>query len=384
MHTVEPQGMELAEARKKRKMVVVSGAFFGLLLVLTLFSNTLQAITLPKVRTETPVRGKLVHNIEANGTLKPVEEAELKNETGWKVKAVHVKAGDAVVKDQPLITYVSKPADRQIADEQTALKQQKLQLEGLFESFVEANRNGDSTAINKAKRDIESRQLDIDVRERKIQALQEDLAGQRQIVAPFDGIVTSVRATEGLASLPGQPVVRVSNASRGYGMSIPVAADLTSLLSVGEKIEVEVKDQTVQVIEGQIDEIADAQMELAGGAGEKQDAPPASNTVRITVPGEGLKGGERAAVRLQKSVSADEQLLISNEAIHKDREGNYVYVIEARKGPLGNGFYVRKSYIRAADANASQTAVREGIFPFDQVIVESGEPLQAGNRVRLQ
>ncbi|WP_161783536.1 efflux RND transporter periplasmic adaptor subunit [Paenibacillus tyrfis] len=380
---MEPQGMELAEARKKRKMVVVSGAFFALLLVLTLFSNTLQAITLPKVRTETPVKGKLVHSIEANGMLKPVEEVELKNETGWKVKAIHVKAGDAVVKDQLLITYDSKPADRQIADEQTALKQQKLQLEGLFESFVEANRTGDSTAINKAKRDIESRQLDIDVRERKIQALQEDLAGQRQIVAPFDGIVTSVRATEGLPSLPGQPVIRVSNASLGYGMSVPVAADLASLLSVGEKIEVEVKDQTVQVMEGRIDEIVDTQMELAGGLGEKQDAPPVSKTVRITVLGEGLKGGERAAVRLQKSVSADEQLLISNEAVHKDQEGKFVYVIEERKGPLGNGFYVRKSYIRAADANANQTAVREGIFPIDQIIVESGEPLQAGNRVRL-
>ncbi|NEN81921.1 efflux RND transporter periplasmic adaptor subunit [Paenibacillus elgii] len=381
---MELQGMELAEARKKRKMVVLSGVFFGLLLVLTLFSNTLQAITLPKVRTETPVKGKLVHSIEANGTLKPVEEAELKNETGWKVKAVHVKAGDAVVKDQPLITYDSKPADRQIADEQSALKQQKLQLDGLFESFVEANRNGDSTAISKAKRDIESRQLDIDVRERKIQALQEDLAGQRQIVAPFDGIVTSVRATEGLPSLSGQPVVRVSNASRGYGMSVLVAADLAAFLSVGEKIEVEVKDQAVQVMEGRIDEIADSQMELAGGAGQKQDAPPASKTVRITVQGEGLNGGERAVVRLQKSVSADEQLLISNEAVHKDQEGKFVYVIEERKGPLGNGFYVRKSYIRAADGNANQTAVREGIFPMDQVIVESGEPLQAGNRVRLQ
>ncbi|WP_189596954.1 efflux RND transporter periplasmic adaptor subunit [Paenibacillus elgii] len=381
---MELQGMELAEARKKRKMVVVSGVFFGLLLVLTLFSNTLQAITLPKVRTETPVKGKLVHSIEANGTLKPVEEAELKNETGWKVKAVHVKAGEAVVKDQPLITYDSKPAGRQIADEQTALKQQKLQLEGLFESFVEANRNGDSTAISKAKRDIESRQLDIDVRERKIQALQEDLAGQRQIVAPFDGIVTSVRATEGLPSLPGQPVVSLSNASRGYGMSMLIAADLAAFLSVGEKIEVEVKDQTVQVMEGRIDEIADSQMELAGGAGQKQDAPPASKTVRITVQGEGLKGGERAVVRLQKSVSADEQLLISNEAVHKDQEGKFVYVIEERRGPLGNGFYVRKSYIRAADGNANQTAVREGIFPMDQVIVESGEPLQPGNRVRLQ
>ncbi len=376
--------MELAEARKKRKMVALSGVFFGLLLVLTLFSNTLQAITLPKVRTETPLRGKLVHSIEANGTLKPVEEAELKNETGWRVKAVHVKAGDTVVKDQPLITYDSKPADRQIADEQTALKQQKLQLEGLFESFVEANRNGDSTAISKAKRDIESRQLDIDVRERKIQALQEDLAGQRQIVAPFDGIVTSVRVTEGLPSLSGQPVVLVSNASRGYGMSVLVAADLAAFLSVGEKIEVEVKDQTVQVMEGRIDEIADSQMELAGGAGQKQDAPPASKTVRITVQGEGLNGGERAVVRLQKSVSADEQLLISNEAVHKDQEGKFVYVIEERKGPLGNGFYVRKSYIRAADGNANQTAVREGIFPMDQVIVESGEPLQPGNRVRLQ
>ena len=75
--------MELAEAqpdrRRKRIILIAFAAFAGLLAFMTLFGNTLQSLTLPKVRTEQPVRGSLAFTLEAGGRLEPYAEAELPN-----------------------------------------------------------------------------------------------------------------------------------------------------------------------------------------------------------------------------------------------------------------------------------------------------------------
>lgn len=50
---------EPADRRRKRSIQVVFIVFMGLLLFFTLFSNTLQSLTLPKVRTEKAANGSL-------------------------------------------------------------------------------------------------------------------------------------------------------------------------------------------------------------------------------------------------------------------------------------------------------------------------------------
>lgn len=52
-------GKRTADRRRKRSIQVVFIVFMGLLLFFTLFSNTLQSLTLPKVRTEKAANGSL-------------------------------------------------------------------------------------------------------------------------------------------------------------------------------------------------------------------------------------------------------------------------------------------------------------------------------------
>lgn len=49
-------GIEPTDRRRKRNIQVVFMVFMGLLLFFTLFSNTIQTLTLPKVRTEKPTK----------------------------------------------------------------------------------------------------------------------------------------------------------------------------------------------------------------------------------------------------------------------------------------------------------------------------------------
>lgn len=52
-------GIVPTDRRRKRNIQVVFMVFMGLLLFFTLFSNRIQSLTLPKVRTEKPTKGNL-------------------------------------------------------------------------------------------------------------------------------------------------------------------------------------------------------------------------------------------------------------------------------------------------------------------------------------
>lgn len=90
---------EQVVTRKKRNIKIISSLFIGLLIILTLFSNTLANWNLPKVITEKPKNSELKQTFTGNGELQPQEEAKLSNSSiEAKVKEVHVKAGDRVKK----------------------------------------------------------------------------------------------------------------------------------------------------------------------------------------------------------------------------------------------------------------------------------------------
>lgn len=374
---------ERSEAGKKKKIRVIGGIFFGILLLFTFFSNTLLSLTLPKVLLATPSGGSINHIIAGSGMLIPLESAELKSDIGWKVKTVHVKNGDSIVKGQALITFDSKAAELQILDEQMTLKQQKMQLEGLFDSYVGASKNGDPMLIKAARRGVDIQKLQIEAHERSIQTLQDALQSNRQMLAPFSGIVTKINAMEGVPS----PTINLSNASKGFRLSVALDANLVSLLSIGEAIEVTVKGHRVEeeakTVNGVITEIQGAQSEEPAALA-KESSGTLTQKVSITVQDAELKGGESASIELFKSIPTDEDtVLVAKAAIHEDPSGKYVLLVTERKGTLGNGFYVRKSNIKIVDSNESIVAVQGGIYPGDQVIIESSEPLQQGDRVRL-
>lgn len=381
---------EPKDHRRKRNIQIVFGVFMGLLVLFTLFSNTLQSLTLPKVRTETAVIGSLVYTIEGSGVLRPLVEAKLSNPAGWKVKTILVKEGERVKKGQKLITYDSRSAERELQDEITKLEKQKIDLRNIQDRFILATTEGDETKARSASRDLESSQLDLAMQERKINELRERLADQKEITAPFDGVITKVNAATGMKST-GESDVLVSNNSRGYRFEfLADASRLSSLeITIGKKVEVEVQavsDGQNLIIEGIVDEMADAESrrENSSDRDANKNVSIPQKVLRVKVVGSELKGGEQALVKLAKR-SQQEGILISNEAIHQDREGKFIYKIEEQKGALGNVFVARKVRIYSSETNDKETMIpSNNVYENESIILESSEPLQDGNRVRLQ
>lgn len=383
-------GKEAADHRRKRVIQVLFIVFIGGLLLFTFFSNTLKSITLPKVSVEKPVRGSLVHTFEGVGVLKPLVEAKLINPSGWKVQKVLVKEGDHVKKGQTLVLYDSKTAERELEDEASNLDKQKIELMHIQDQFIQSATEGDEFKIRDAKRAIESHKLDLTIQERKIAGLREQLASQKQLTAPYGGIITKVNAVKGMG-LGGDPDVVISNSSSGYQFELSMDGALLELLGlkVGDKLEFQVSasgEAKTFKSQGAITEVKSVEprmQTLEGVTAESSLAIP-QKTLRIHVVDSKLQGGEQALLKLEKP-SSNEGFIVTQKAVRQERDGLYIFKVEEQKGALGNVFVVRKVRLTSVETNGKDTMVQsENLYEEDQIILESSEPLQDGDRIRLQ
>lgn len=380
---------EALDARKKRKIVWLSSLFFGLLLLLTLSSNTLLTLNLPKVRTEQGREGALVTTWRGTARLMPRQHIELSNKAEWSIKKVHVKEGDRVAKGQTLITYENSAAVQEILDVQAGLAGQRLTLADLQDDYIEAVQSNDEMQARRTKRELERAQLAIGVQERKLSMMKSEANDRRRIIAPFDGVVTQVHATPQLPSGSGGPDIRVANTQKGYQFEIVIPDAFGRKLRTEEKMRVQIEHEEASIaVEGIITDIrpmtdVDGGTSLQGEAEGSASQMTSGHRVIVKVQHPNVQANERVSVELTQSEKFDGGMLVSNQAIRQDGKNSYVLVIEARSGPLGNTFIARKVPIRLGGTNGQETLVLQGVHEKHQIIVESNEPLTDGQRVRI-
>ncbi|MFF2908395.1 efflux RND transporter periplasmic adaptor subunit [Paenibacillus sp. NPDC057934] len=367
-------------ARRKKTIAVISGVFLGLLILFTLFSNTLMSLTLPKVALVTVSRGDLSHEFQSSGVLTWKAETALSSASGWKVKKVAVKKGDVVQKGQTLITYDSKDIKQQIQDEQGSLAKIKLSTGSLQYAIMEAMQGGDEKTINDATNAYKSHEIDIETQQRRVQKLQDSLKENSKLVAPFAGIVTKVNAWEGFP--PSGPDVTISNQSLGLSLEVSLPAPTVAQLKAGDKLDVQVNGKEARQVKGQIESIQEGDpVNSDSGESTTGNSIVLMKKLLLSIQDPAVKEGEGAQVDLTQTL--EDVVLVPNAAIHDEGGKKYVFGIEQKDGPLGNAFYVRKVYITVDDANASQSAVTGGLFDQEPIILESSEPLQEGDKIRM-
>ncbi|WP_158560962.1 efflux RND transporter periplasmic adaptor subunit [Paenibacillus contaminans] len=377
----------------------LAGLFFGLFFLvlggLTLFSNTLQTALLPKAVTEKPVKKALEHRITGSGVLVPRLKKDLPGYDGWQVAEVHASKNDQVKKGQPLITFKSPEAELLLLDEEARMKKQSLNRELLQEQFIAAQQSGSEEAIRKAKRDLELDKLDADIAKRKLESMRSDMESKRVLAAPFDGKVVDMKAESGMKASQGQTLVSLIAGSEGYEFSFQAEARSAALLQTGEKAAIDVKGKTAMRLEGIISEIKETSAEGSGsGGGNSLGGPDTSGgngsdgtrqrkTIVVKVTDEAVQGGEQASVKIAKQ-ALQQGLVIRKELLKSDGSGSYVFVVRAKKSALGNAYYAQKAYVQTGEEAEDEIVVLNGLSPEDEIITETSEPLQDGNRVRLQ
>lgn len=379
---------EKKAAKRNRVIAVIFGVFMSVLLLLTLLSNTLQTMGLPKVTTDRAVMKAISNSIEGNGVIVPRRMKELSSDSGGRVAALHVNDNDTVKKGQVLITFDSTEAEQLLLDAEDQLKKQNLNRDLLKEQLVLAHRSGDEEEIRKAKRSLEIDQVDLDMAQRKIESMKRDIARKRTITAPFDGKVEDIKVEKGESASPGQPLLSLVNSKEGFQFTFETNAAAADLLLIGDKVDIEIKGNKNQRLKGSIADIQSGPSGNSGNQESSQGGETVGNgtltqaSIKVDVSEGNLQGGEQASVKIVKQVK-EQGLVIRKDLLKKDGQGSYLFIVHANRSPLGNTYTAQKVYVQTGEENEDEIIILDGLSPDEDIIVESSDPLQDGNRIRL-
>ncbi|RKN84429.1 efflux RND transporter periplasmic adaptor subunit [Paenibacillus ginsengarvi] len=373
--------------RHKRLFGTIFVLFFIALAVLTLFSNTIESAMLAKVTTEKPAKKSLSRIVSGSGTLAPRKQTDLLSESSWKIKTQHVGKNDRVHKGDPLVTFDTSEAERQLRDEEARFAKMALSREALQEAYIAAQKADNPEAIRKAKRDLKSDRLDTEIAQRKLDGLRSELNEKRTLVAPFDAAVAELKGSEGANVPSGQAVLTLISSDEGYLFSFVADAEAAALLSVNEPVLVALTGDGPKSAEGLVEEIKDGPSRggdsPVSGATKQDDKPArAQKTIVVRVSGDGLKGGEQASVKISKPVK-QQGLVIRKELLRTDGTDRYVFVVRERKSSLGNAYYVQKAKLTIGEETEEGVIVLSGLAANDEIIAETSAPVKEGNRVRV-
>ncbi|CAH8705709.1 efflux RND transporter periplasmic adaptor subunit [Paenibacillus thiaminolyticus] len=379
------------EGRMRRILLI---AFVISLVLLTLFSKTIQSFTLPAVVTTAPETGQLKMTIEGEGKLRPADQIEVKNEKGLELARLAVKEGSRVNKGDIIAEYNNGTLERQIRDAEAQLQKSKINADKLKEQFIQARIAGDELQIREAERAIELDRIEQQIQSQQLADLREDLSNHRYERAPFGGIITEVKASVEDATSPGQTIAVLMREKDGYEFSFTLPEHEAKWLEEGESVDVQLTGKTGHRLNGAIHsiDIGDPQAPSTGtsvpgsdnSAGESAAGSAATVTIRIPAAAEGIKpeSGMRAKISIEKK-SEQTGFLIQSKWLKQDMDGTYLFLVKETLGAFGNEYIVYKAAVNVLADSGEQSLV-QGLTSKDNIITETSEPLKEGNRVRVK
>ncbi|TMV51481.1 HlyD family efflux transporter periplasmic adaptor subunit [Paenibacillus mesophilus] len=378
MESVDITPQSIASSGRKRTVGNVIAAFALLMIILTLFSNTLLNFTLPQVTVEKPAAGFLSHEVSGTGTVEVAEIADMNLDTRLTVDQVLVKVGDIVAAGQTLVTFKTEEARDTLLDEEARFEQKKLSIGKLQDNLIEAKKSGNELQSRSLERELASAALDMQIQERKIKQLRERLAQGAKLVSTVAGKVVELNASAGLVPPSGKAIARVTDLSKGYQFKTTIDSSKVKYVNVGDEVEIIVSSLNNARVKGKLIEVDDPVTGSAAGSAASGDR----KQLVVELTDGRLKGGETGELFVSKRM-AQSRFLVSNAAVREDENGKYVYVLKEKKGPLGNEFYAVRAAVTIGDADDGKASVESGVSPIDQIIVSGSKPIRDGDRVMM-
>ena len=417
------EDIQIAKKKTIKKLLLI---FLCIMAFLTFFSNTINNFTLPKVKSEYAAGGSLVKEVTGEGLVVARESQYEYTQLNAAVEAVNVKAGDKVIKGQVIMILERQEAERQLREASILLEKQKLTLadkdaasdgededleiaaakqkleeketshqniKALYDAGAEtlsslktaeydladAKRayekalrvyreriEGSSRELQEAKYDLELKQLQVD-------KLSYELDNRYIIRAKCNGIVKEVNFEKGTLVNNAKPLCVVINNEKGYEFNTSVDADIAKYLTVGDLVDVRINTSSGETIEGIISRIKESELQK----GKRKE-------LYIAVEKENLIGGEVGYIYQNKDIGFY-ALLVSNNSVHTEVGGKFVWVIRERKKLLGNEYYLVKVYVTVGKSDSSKTAILSGLTAEDRIVagVEGNKAVVEGSKVIL-
>lgn len=420
------------DSARKKLILKVSAVFLGVMVLLTFFSNTINNFSLPRVKVEQPSSGSLIKVITSEGSVREKEVVRIYSRSSRKVVDILAKTGERVKKGDIILLLDREALEEELREDTLLLEKIRLSLEKLAkssgpgelrnaerdidtakEALAEAGRKlANSKALldagavsrddyekaqqeyNNAKKeyekkledfyvdqssislDIRDKQYDLELQQMKVDGIRRELQFESEIAAPCDGIIKEINFDKGSMTDPDTALCTLADISKGFEFKAVVGSEAAGVLSVNDAVNINLKASKGKMLEGKLVEIKN--VSNASGNGENQ------KELVVSLPQEGLSGGESGSIRINKQTKAYD-MLVPNSSVGQDEKGKFVYVLKEKKGPLGNEYYIQRASVAIEDNDNFKSAVIDGIGAEERIVVYSSkDTLVDGCRVMLE
>lgn len=188
---------------------------------------------------------------------------------------------------------------------------------------------------------------------------------------------------------PGQSVLKLVKTEEGFQFTLTVEEEKADLLEIGEQVKLNLKAMKKKGVEGTITEIKEP--DNSDGAGlirvgmtEREELKGRSRKRRSSFHYRAGASRRRAShCRVAKTgcrAGAGHSQRAGQERQHR----KLCLCRSGAKSALGNTYRAQKAYLMTGEENGDEIIILGGISDQDSIIADSSEPLEDGNRVRVE
>lgn len=317
-----------------------------------------QPVTVSKVTLQ-----PLPRSLSGVGTLEAVRQVTVSPEVGGRITALHFQPGATVAAGAPLVQLNDAPERGELQRLRAQAKLARVNLE----------RAKKLVKLAVSQSELDAQQAGLDEVEASI-ASTEAVIQQKQVRAPFAGVLGVRQAHLGQYLNPGDPIVTLTDLSALH-VNITLPEQNFGLLSVGQPVSFTVDAHPDRVFQAKVIAI------------EPQIGPDTRSIVaqaRLDNRDGLLNPGMFANASLRLPPDPD-VLTVPETAVDRSIHGNSVFVV--RKQPAAEGqperLAVNRVLVSTGRHDGDRIAVSSGLKPGDVVVTTGQLNLQEGSEVTV-
>lgn len=310
------------------------------------------------------------------GVTRAAEEVRLSFKVGGTVDRLNVEMGDTVKVGDCLLRLDSTDYFIQYSNALSALNNARAQLANARSEFERMENLYIKNNIS--LRDYERVKTQLESAEAMEKSAVAQVGGAQNqldytcLKAPFPGVVNSLFVSESEMIGAGKPALMLSSLNN-IEVRTTVPENIVGQLKTGMEASVSLTSNKDVNIKGHITEI--------GTTVQNASAYPV--VIGMQTTGVNLYSGMTATVSFLLDSSADkrtESLIIPEDAVSHDQQGDYVFVAEPFEGDV---FVVKRKQIVSGELTSEGVQIREGLSEDDLVITAGLRFMYEGRKVRL-
>ena len=305
----------------------------------------------------TIAESSFVDEVEALGTLRANESVNLTSTVTELVTAVNFEDGQRVKQGEVLIEMNATEELAELAEENSRLAEAQRQV----------NRLNSLAATNAATESaLDAQNREVDIAKARIQAIQSRIA-QRQIVAPFDGVVGLRNISIGALAQPGTLITTIDDDSV-MKLDFAVPARFLQVLEPGVVIQAQARSYPGEIFNGTIASI-DSRID------------PVTRSIQVRAIIENIDRRLKPGLLMRVSLQTNPRttLVVPEEALIAVGDQSFVYVVNKDQ----TTHTVEQRSIQIGARRAGEAEVLSGLTASEQVVVHGTVRIRPGAAVTI-